>query len=377
MWEPFHVRAVCVRPGQPTAPRLAATVAWREGRGMAAGQAHTRAEKLRVGTQTLLLCALAGVRAHFLRLTRMPCRTLQHARPHPTAPLAADKAAAGAGGSADAFSLTDLSDQLRRLGSKIQSATSAGAQRGLEFTTSLTRGAAAGASASAASAEASAAATAAAGGAGGGSAPAAGAAGLADAAAGGGPVSSLLEEDPDLEAYLQVGCPAGQGGPGVAACSGRKRWGPHPACCFPPQNCWRARQGTCGCRPAVALCMQRRLGHSAREQTHPLPPPAAAGLPARPRDTPLRHHPGHRPDPAPPAPPPSRTPRWQSTRLAAAAAATMRAAAALTRWATKTWIWTRTSTSCQLRWRRQRQGRMAATARPSRRRQQRETARRR
>ncbi|KAL4421629.1 hypothetical protein ABPG75_010920 [Micractinium tetrahymenae] len=132
--------------------------------------------------------------------------------------LFADKAAAAAGGSGDAFSLTELGDQLKRLGSKIQSATSAGAQRGLEFTTSLTRGAAAGAAASSSSgpsAEAPAAPGATAAGAGGaGLAAAAGAAGAADAAAGAAPASSLLEEDPDLEAYLQVAINTSGGGSG-------------------------------------------------------------------------------------------------------------------------------------------------------------------
>ncbi|PSC74256.1 BSD domain containing [Micractinium conductrix] len=105
----------------------------------------------------------------------------------------------------DSFpSLTDLGAQLKQLGSKLQSAAAAGQQRGLAGLEGLgaslratSRGPAAGGSSGAAAAAAGAAAA------------AAGVAGAAAAAAGGGAVgapasSSLLEDDPDLEAYLQV-----------------------------------------------------------------------------------------------------------------------------------------------------------------------------
>ena len=82
----------------------------------------------------------------------------------------------------DAFSLAGLGSQLMQLGSKLQSATQAGRQRGLELTSF---GGSAGASSSS-------------------SAGVAAAAGAPDARPA--PVSGMLEEDPDLEAYLQVRC---------------------------------------------------------------------------------------------------------------------------------------------------------------------------
>lgn len=124
------------------------------------------------------------------------------ARLFPTRCAPADKAATSAGGSGDAFSFTDLGDQLKRLGSKIQSATSAGAQRGLDFT-KITRGAAA--SSSKGPGTEAAPLPAAGAGTSGHDAAAAAAASAAGAGAGAGTASSLLEEDPDLEAYLQVG----------------------------------------------------------------------------------------------------------------------------------------------------------------------------
>ncbi|KAL4450215.1 hypothetical protein ABPG77_010884 [Micractinium sp. CCAP 211/92] len=122
-----------------------------------------------------------------------------------------------AGGSGDAFSFTDLGDQLKRLGSKIQSATSAGAQRGLDFTNSITRGA----TASSSKAPGTEAAPLPAAGAGtSGHDAAAAAASVAGAGAGAGTVSSLLEEDPDLEAYLQVAINTSGGGSGEDEGSG-------------------------------------------------------------------------------------------------------------------------------------------------------------
>lgn len=151
---------------------------------------------------------------------------------------AADKAAAGAGGSDGAFSFTELGDQLKRLGTKIQSATSAGAQRGLEFTSSLTGGSGNTGSAGSGHGAQAAAAAAAGAAAGAGGTGAAGAAGAADAAAGTATVGSLLEEDPDLEAYLQVGCPGSTHGGKGARRAGRR--------------CRPGRLGTCSC-PGVGV----------------------------------------------------------------------------------------------------------------------------
>jgi hypothetical protein len=87
----------------------------------------------------------------------------------------------------DAFSLAGLGSQLMQLGSQLQSATQAGRQRGLEPTSF---GGSAGASS--------------------GSADVAGAAlaGAPDVRPA--PISGMLEEDPDLEAYLQVRCRGSQ-----------------------------------------------------------------------------------------------------------------------------------------------------------------------
>lgn len=130
---------------------------------------------------------------------------------HPALPLplchpTADEAAG------EAFSLTSLSSQLKQLGSKLQSASASGRQRaGLELSNLVSSVRGDRGSPGAATAAASSSPGAEAGGDAAGTAGAA--AGVAGAAAGEAkaPPAGMLEEDPDLEAYLQVGAGAARG----------------------------------------------------------------------------------------------------------------------------------------------------------------------
>jgi hypothetical protein len=99
--------------------------------------------------------------------------------------------------SEESFSLAGLGKELMRLGSQLQSATSAVRPAGLELTAF-----GAGSSSSAAPPQPPAGST---------TTAAAGAA----AAAGPAPPAGLLEEDPDLEAYLQVAISGSQAGSGA------------------------------------------------------------------------------------------------------------------------------------------------------------------
>ena len=142
------------------------------------------------GAAAWLACSVAGLRRGWpaacagssLALIEFQCSAAQ--LPMHTALMPASPAEAAHD---DAFSLVGLGSQLMQLGSKLQSATQAGRQRGLELTSF---GGSAGAS-------------------GGASSSSAGVAGAAVAGAPDArpaPVSGMLEEDPDLEAYLQVRC---------------------------------------------------------------------------------------------------------------------------------------------------------------------------
>ncbi len=156
-------------------------------------------------------------RASGTRYVCLPCLTLP-LRP-PSCPIPPAEEAAG-----EAFSLTSLSSQLKQLGSKLQSASASGRQRaGLELSNlvSSVRGERGSPGPEAAAAASSSPGAEAGGGAAGGAAgaAAAGAAGAASAAAAAAgeakaaPPAGMLEEDPDLEAYLQVWW-------GTGACAG-------------------------------------------------------------------------------------------------------------------------------------------------------------
>ena len=99
----------------------------------------------------------------------------------------------------DPFSLSGLGNQLMRLGSQLQSATSAARPAGLELTSFSTGTSSSGAMQPVLGAGA-----------------AGKAASASAAAAKPAPASGMLEEDPDLEAYLQVRCIA------MDSCAGLK-----------------------------------------------------------------------------------------------------------------------------------------------------------
>lgn len=158
---------------------------------------------------------LQNARLRHLALRTFACRVMLLCPPLPLLGPPAEEAAG------EAFSLTSLSSQLKQLGSKLQSASASGRQRaGLELSNlvSSVRGERGSPGPEAAAATSSRGAEAGGGAAGvAAGVAAAGAAGAASAAAAAGeakvPPAGMLEEDPDLEAYLQVWW-------GTGACAG-------------------------------------------------------------------------------------------------------------------------------------------------------------